>query len=175
MLEELEDVLYPDIIDLSPEKTPFEVTDLSAADWALAKAKQAQLSIDQRKQMARAYIDKINAWLADANKSDYATMEFMAGALNPWVKQETQQTKKKSIKLVSGTVGFRKAPASIDIEDEEQAMTFCKDRIPQAVKTKEYLLKSEIKKHVEKTGELPDGVRFRSGEEKFYLDVKEKE
>lgn len=102
--------------------------------------------------------------------------------------------KKRSLKLIQGTVGFRTKPGGPVIEDEEKCFEFALENIPDAVKEtcvitdqeaanlffkeeqepswmelRPSLLKTPIKAYVKETGDIPPGVRIDKDIDVFYV------
>ncbi|MBW2037425.1 MAG: host-nuclease inhibitor Gam family protein [Deltaproteobacteria bacterium] len=155
------------------EKPKFEVRDLQSADWCVAKVIQAEHRIQERKLLVVQYIEKLDAYLINANKDDYSTIEFFRQQLEPWVEDYLREQKRKSVKLPHGTAGFRQGQESIEVLDEERALVWCKENLPEAIKITESIRKTEIKNAITAGGAVPDGVKLKQGERRFY--VKEEE
>jgi phage host-nuclease inhibitor protein Gam len=169
----------PDLMDIvsGPSKVnapSFDVTDLNSANWAMSKAAQAEKRIQQRSALASQYHEKIDAWLAEANKPDLQTVEFMQSLLGPWATRELATGKRKSLKLLGGTVGFRSSPPAVEVLDHDAALAYCKTFAPELVRIKEELDKKEIKKRLE-GGEVIEGVQLSVGHVKFYLTVEDED
>lgn len=165
--EELEALFTPE----GELQESFQVTDLSAANWAISKVAQAEARIQERQALADEYRRKIADWLEEANKPDVATVDRMSEMLRPWALTEVAKQKGKTVKLVDGRVGFRASQPSVVIDDPEEAMIFLKSFAPHAVRVHEEISKSEVKKLL-KDGEEVPGVHVESRPEKFYVDVK---
>jgi len=169
-LEILENMLET-IGEELPEKKAFEVTDMLAADWALSKIGMCEGKMSQRTAFAIEQKERIDIWLAKENSKEAVLVDFLAEKLHPWLRQELQDEKKKrSISLPSGKIGFRKTGGGIDITDEEKALKWAKEYCEEAVKVKESVLKTPLKKHLESTGEIPDGCDSLPTVDKFYVD-----
>lgn len=165
-LYELLDELDGDDKELTPS---FAVKDIASADWTLRKILAAQHRMEEREITAEAVRAKLDKWLAEANKPDLATIEFMQGKLEPYVADSLRGEKRRSVRLPSGTVGFRSSPEHVEVLEEEKALAWCKANLPAAVKVRESLLLTPIKDSVKAGGALPDGVKLAGGETRFYV------
>ena len=166
--------LFDELEGGDKELTPsFAVKDLQSADWTLRKILRAQHNIEEREITAEAVRTKLDKWLAEANKPDLATIEFMQGKLEPYIADSLQGEKRRSVKLPSGTAGFRASPERVEVEDEAAALTWCEANLPAAVKVKKYLSLTEIKASIKAGSAMPEAVRLVGGETRFY--VKESE
>jgi len=165
-LYELLDEIDGDYKELTPS---FAVKDIASADWTLRKILRAQHNIEEREITAEAVRAKLNKWLAEANKPDLATIEFMQGKLESYVSDTLQGEKRRSVKLPSGTAGFRASPEHVEVQDEAAALAWCEANLPAAVKTKKYLSLTEIKASIKAGGAMPEAVRLAGGETRFYV------
>ena len=161
-----------DIIHDEPEKKRFEITDVDSANWAVGRMLTAETRIQQYRALADSYKRKIDEWLDRATKDDMATIEHFEHELRPFAELEIAKTKKQSMKLLGATVGFRKTPASVQIDDEEEAISYCETFAPELVRTKKSLDKTELRKRLEK-GEEIDGARVEPGSVRFYVNLEE--
>jgi phage host-nuclease inhibitor protein Gam len=163
-----------DIIEIlhDPEVKRFEVKDLDTANWAIGKMLKAHDRIIVREAQAQAYKHRIDEWMREANKEDAQTLEFFESELRPFVQSELVGSKKKSVKLLYGTAGFRTPPDHVDIEDEEAALDYCRKFAPELIRVKETIDKAEIRKRLAK-GEVFDGVKLTRGETRFYVNIEE--
>ena len=155
------------------EKKKFEVKDLQSADWCVVRAIQAEHRIQERRVLVLKYKAKLDGYLIDANKEDYGTIEFMQQQLEPWVDEHLRDQKRKSVILPHGTAGFRQGQESVDVLDDITALAWCKENLPIAVKVVESISKTEVKNSIKAGGAIPDGIKLKPGDRRFY--VKEEE
>ena len=151
------------------EKKKFEVKDLQSADWCVAKTIQAEHRIQERAALVAQYKKKLNDYLDGANKDDFATIEYMQQQLEPWAEEHLRDQKRKSVKLPHGIAGFRQGQESVAILDEEEAIEWCKANLSAAVKSVDSILKTEVKKSIEAGGAIPEGIKLKSGDRRFYV------
>lgn len=85
---------------------------------------------------------------------------------------------RKSIKLPSGTLKFRRVEPKYFINGREasgksaELLTFAKANAPQFVKATEYVDWSGLKKHLEETGEYVAGLEVQEYPDAFKVEVK---
>lgn len=162
-MSELMEILHDE-----PEKKRFEVRDLDTANWAMGKINEANQRIAMRRAQADEYKAKIDRWVEKANADDVATIQFFEQELRPFAEIEVAKVNKKSVKLLGGTVGFRDRPASVEIDDEEAAISYCETFAPELVRTKKTIDKAAMKKWLAQ-GEVFDGARLVPGGVTFYV------
>jgi phage host-nuclease inhibitor protein Gam len=144
-------------------------------DWLLSRLGRLQAEIKRNSDVADARVEQIRTWQASANES----LERQCGYLEHLISLigiNYDYGKKRSRSLPSGTVGFRKRPPSVEIWDAEKAVRFAQERGIE-VQTKEWVTKTDLRKYIETTGELPegaaDGVEYVEGGDVFYVTPKE--
>jgi phage host-nuclease inhibitor protein Gam len=153
------------------EKKPFEVVDYSGANWAVTTAMDATAMMGVKQAIAEAWHKRIDDWLVKQCAEYESTKRAMEELLKPFIERELAGKKTRSIALPGGKAGFRKAPDALEIKDEAAALSWARDHVPDAVKVKvtESVLKEPLEKHIEATGEIPDGVELIAGKETFYI------
>lgn len=163
-----------EVIHDEPDKKRFEVKDLDTANWAVGKMRDAETRIQQYRALADEYKRKIDAWLEKATHDDQQTIEFFESEIRPYVEREIAGGKKQSMKLLGATVGFRKSPASVEIEDEDAVVSYCETFAPELVRVMKSVDKTEMRKRLEK-GEVFDGAHLEPGSVRFYVKLEEDE
>lgn len=152
-------------VQTSTEADPpdtFTVHDEASANWVLRKV------VD-----ARAYAKRVKAW-ADgelkraANEEDFF-LRMYGRQLEDWARSQIKSRRRKSLRLPAGTLGFRIAPMSLQVRDEQKLIIWCKQTLPAALRIETHVLKQQVKEHVASTGECPDGAEVVTGGEKFYV------
>jgi len=169
----LEDIL----IDENPNdhRESFVVDSLERAAWAAKKFLEARNRVEARIIQNGDFKAKIDQWAERANKEDISTLEYMKGVLEPYAKKlVSAQKRSKSLKLPEATVSFRQSQTTVDIVNEDLAISFCESNHPEAIETKKQLLKNELKK-ILGMGKVIPGVGLLPGMKQMYIkDVKEK-
>lgn len=155
-------IKLPEIYELDERDSTFgwQVTDLSSADWAAGKIREARESMDKIKAHADRLRKQADEW-ESKQLSPYADqVEFFTGLLRFWAEHGGMEglTKKKSLDLPSGMrIGFRAGSEVVEVEDEEKAIEECKQyQLTDAIKVKETLSKTAVKKH------LNAGIQFNT-------------
>lgn len=154
------------------EREKFHVTSLQSASWCMAKASTAITKIANAQAMKNEAIGRIDAWFEEYTTEHNATIDSMKYFLEPWVVEQTQDQKSKSVKLPNGTAGFRTTPESIVIKDDKAMVDEAK-KLDIPVQTKEYVTKTDIKKYIKDTGVVLENAFITPGSEKFYVKIKE--
>lgn len=170
-------------------KYGFEVTDLNTADWCVRKIAKAQADIDQIDELAKQRIDQIKAWQEKSVQEHTNTIAFFEALLEPYAKQQITG-KKKSMKLPTGTFGF-KAQQPDFIKDDEKLLAWADENAKEYIKIKKEVEWGELKKactvakmpeitpfgKMEKTvlispdGQVIDSVTVVERGDKFYVKV----
>lgn len=161
-----------EIIHDAPEKERFEVKDLDTANWAVGKMLDAESRIQEYRALADEYKRKIDEWLDRATKDDQSTIEFFQSEIRPFVEREVAKTNKQSMKLLGATVGFRKTPPAVVVDDEDSAVEYLETFAPEVVRTKKSVDKKAIKQRLESGEDIPH-VHMEPGGVKFYVKFEE--
>lgn len=150
-----------EVLKVVPEQ--FCIEDEKTANWLVRKVIEA-----------RQYAQRVKLWAELEQRRaerEEETLLFLFGRqLQTWVRGHIANGRKKSMNLPSGTVGFRKVNASLQVDDEHAVLVWAKANCPKAVVTVEKLSRTELKAHFEQTGEVPDvGVRLEPERESFSI------
>ncbi|MEM6552611.1 MAG: host-nuclease inhibitor Gam family protein [Planctomycetota bacterium] len=91
--------------------------------------------------------------------------------LRAWLDQEltARGARQKSINLPAGRIGVRTRAAKFVIDNEPATLDWARKHCPEAVVLMESISKSKLNKHVESTGELPDGTSLQPAHEALYI------
>lgn len=93
------------------------------ADYNIKKIKEIQKDIDAAKAYAaesiKSYTEKVSLWLESYIKQPEASKEFMLDLLRDYAKEKLKDSKKKSLKLIEGTIGFKKQQDKFEYNEEE--------------------------------------------------------
>jgi hypothetical protein len=90
-------------------------------------------------------------------------------ALTDFTREQIEGKKERSVKLLFGSLGFRKRPDTLEVTDEAAAVVWAREHVPDAVKVTTSLLKTPVKEYVQGTGEVPPGCEYHKGEDEFYI------
>ena len=168
------------------EKERFAVTDEASAEWCLEKieenAKGRALIEEQYEQMTARY----EKWRADALAEIESNDLYLKGLLEPWAAEKIADGKKKSVKLPSGVIGFRKGAEDWKMGKEKAEATnaallaFVKENDVSFVKVQESVRWGDYKKTltvmedgrvVSATGQIIEGMTVTQGAPSFYVEV----
>jgi phage host-nuclease inhibitor protein Gam len=166
------DAAAGELVDLAAppaERGPFEVHDYGAANWCLRKIERIEGRCAARAAAVEAECRRLREWAERENARERESADFLAAKLEPWARGELDGQRRRSIGLPDGTVGFRSTPGRVEVTDEAAALAYCEANLPEAVKVKKSISKSEIAEKFKKTGELPVGCEWAAGEERFYV------
>jgi phage host-nuclease inhibitor protein Gam len=154
----------------------FMVDSLEKAEWCLSKIGAADVEVNRFSEMAAklkaGYCARIDARLDQITRPHLATKERMVELVRPWADVEVAKANgRKSVKLLSGTVGYRQSPASLVVTDEGAAILWLKNNDEEScIRIKEEVSKKAVKELIEERGELPDGCELKQGEIRFYAE-----
>jgi len=152
----------------APSKEPFTVDTLDKANWTARKILQAEERIQRRMAMAEEYKARIDDWLAQANKEDAESVDFLTNLMRPFVEDEVKRQRSKTVRLLGVNASLRKLPEKIELTNPEMALNFCELHHPEALIVRKELAKSELKKLFQ-NGELIPGVFLIGGATNLYL------
>lgn len=127
-------------------------------DWVLGKIADAR---------ARALRVRENAErIARQHEAEAEGMEWRFGvALQAFARQETEGSRRRSVRLLNGVVGFRTRPASVTITNEPEARAWVEANLPQALRLDVRALSARLLQ----TGEAVDGTQLVPAQETFYI------
>lgn len=143
----------------------------------MSKIGQAQQQIEEAESVAERQIERIQSWLALAKHEQQETIDHMTSLLRPFAEERLHGSRKRSIKLPNGSIGFRSAQPKF-VRDELVPLAWAKVNIPDVVATSEQVAWSELKKRlivrnyaaVSEDGEIIPGVRVEQQGQSFYVN-----
>jgi len=171
------------------DKPKFSIDNLGEAEWAISKIAKYQAKINEAKALVDSRKVQLEAWMNEVLEENQRQIDFFQSMLEPYAK--TQITgKKKSMKLPTGTFGF-KAQQPEFIKDDEKLLEWADENAKEYIKIKKEVEWGELKKacNVSKISEItpfgmtertvlisPDGqvidsVTVVECEDKFYVKV----
>jgi len=140
----------------------FAVDDAASANWLVRKIVET-----------RAYAKHVKEWadgeLRRAEREELFFLHRYGRQLEDWARAEIAKSRRKSIKLPAGTVGYRTEPPKLDVLDEAKLVAWCRTALPTALRIETHILKQHVKDHVVITGECPDGTAISGGGQRFYV------
>lgn len=143
----------------------FAVNDDSSANWVIRKILEC-----------RAYAKRCGDWYegeqARAKNQEKFFLFRFGQQLQEYARRkiEAERTRRKSISLPAGSLGFRHEGPKLIIDDEAAVIQWAKEHMPALVTTVDRLSKSSLNDHVAQTGEVPEvGVHIEPAKEQFYI------
>lgn len=100
-------VLYGSVEEQARAKQGFRIDSLKSADWALTKITRARAKMAENAAYAKEQLAGISAWLTKENADHEETLAFFEKLLADYAARELEGSKKQSLKLPKGTLGFR--------------------------------------------------------------------
>lgn len=155
-------------------------------DYLLEKITERRKDVAHAQEVAERRMDMIRSWLTEETAKAEREIEWLEKQIRLSFPQTVDQlrserdTKKKSVSLPHGTIGFRSSQDTVDVVDEEKALRWAEDSCPDAIKVKRRVLKTPIKKMLAEGGVLTtgepldpeeNGLQFVPGSDSFYVKV----
>lgn len=186
-----QEFVYQQLMDSDPTRDPFEalemvrtyvvpdvdtparfaVTDMSSANWVLKKLAECDSDEAEVQAMVNREIEAIRARAEKILAPIRRRREFFEAAythqLEEFAKAKLDGAKAKSVKLLHGTIGFRKSPARLVIDDEGKAIEYAEQNCPDAIKRS--LSVSTLKAAFQNDPFDSDAMHLEPGEESFYF------
>lgn len=92
------------------------------AEYFTKKYIEAANEIKEAEEVAKQYIEqqqeKVNNWLEKIKKNNQFLLDIYGGALEMYTKAQLEETGKKSIKLIEGTLSFRKSRDKYEYDED---------------------------------------------------------
>ena len=136
----------------NPNKEGFIVDNDRQADYVIRQIKNIRKEKDKITESAKQALDDYKAKVENFTESNLKTLnfreEYLTNLLENYAREQLQGSKKKSIKLIEGTIGFHKKPIAITYDDST-VLDFLKEHpelSKSLTKTTVSLDKSKIRK-----------------------------
>lgn len=159
----------------------FAVTDDKSANWVLRKlaecdAAEAEIT-DMMAAEIKAITDRVEKLLKPIVRNRQFFTDIYEPQLKAWAALKLKDSKKRSVALIHGVVGFRAGRESLVVDDEEAAIANLKEYLPDCVRItiKEEIVKTKLISHLkenEQTEYWAAGdvvARIERGEDVFYV------
>lgn len=92
------------------------------AEYFTKKYIEAANEIKEAEEVAKQYMEqqqeKVNNWLEKIKKNNQFLLDIYGGALEMYTKAQLEETGKKSIKLIQGTLSFRKSQDKYEYDED---------------------------------------------------------
>ena len=167
-------------------KERFEVTDTASAEWCMEKLAEKAAERQQVEEQYQKMIARYEKWRADSLEKLDSDEAYFNQLLAPWAAEQLEGTKKKSITLPSGRVGFRAGSKAFMLNGEKVAsanpglLEFVKGADSSFIETKESVKWGEYKKTLKviddgqvitADGEIVPDMVVEVGPARFYVEV----
>lgn len=167
-------------LNLTAVDEGFSIQNMDQANFIAKKVKEVRAEMEEAAETAQAYLEshqeKISNWLEKTQNPLRNQEAYLLRLLENFARTKLEGSNKKSLKLIEGTLQFRKQQDKYEYEDNV-LLTYAENNLPQFIKTKLSVDKTELKKKATvKNGEiyidgvLVPGITVTSQDEKF--DVK---
>lgn len=145
------------------QKQGFVINSIDTANWALKKLRAIEEKQSEIISLADSEIERINQWKERELSKYKSCKEHFEGLLTEYYLSERAKDKRFRLSTPYGKVSSRKIHKWI-YEDESQLLNYLKENNSEAIKVKEEIDKSVLKKIFKNgvnqdTGELLHGVR----------------
>lgn len=153
-----------EIIELGLDKIDdtYSIKDMDHANYVAKNLHTIREKMEVVNQTASNSIEshknKVEKWQVGELTPLLSAEARLVGLLQEFAKRQLEGSSKKSIKLVEGTLGFRKQPDKFDYDDEV-LLAFLQVDLPDYVKQKPQINKVDLKK----AGEAKEGQFFVAG------------
>jgi len=141
-------------------KNGMKVQSMPDADFYLGKVAELDAEIEEINKSAELQIERIRLWQETRTSVINRQKEYFLKVLHGYI----ISTGKKTEKFVNGTLSLRQQQDEIVVEDKEAVLNdgrFVREKVSVSVD------KTAIRKHLQATGEVPDGVLVNPREAKF--------
>lgn len=165
----------------------FVVDDIPKAEWALKKiAHYNKVKAKRKAEYEQMQADN-ERWYQQETADADRQIEYFQSLLRPFAEKELEGSKKKSVALPSGKIGFRAGAQKFflgadEVKNDNPALIgFVKSSLPELLKVKESVDWATMKKNlvalsdgkvITKDGEIVPEMRVEVGDVKFYVEVK---
>ena len=140
----------------------FGITNEKDATWAAGKIAAAQNEIERRRAQCAEYV-------ADAEANLERMRYLFETPLRGYAEGVLGDGKKRSLKLPSGTIGFRSIRPKLEIADEAEVIAWADAIGNECARTVRIVQKTALNEHWEKSGEVPPGCSVVPAEDRFYV------
>ena len=150
--------------DNAPEV--FKVQDQESLEWVMKKMQFAEFELKAAQDRKAAIVSNLDKDIKDrCNRVAWLNMRF-SREIEDYVGKSIDGSPKRSVRTPYGTAGFRLSAGKVSIKEgrEEDALTWCLNHAPDAVKVSKSVL-------ISKLPEYPPDEIFETiePEDKFYL------
>lgn len=138
------------LADAEPDRWRIRTDD--DAEWALRHLAEARAELERLRQQSLRWQERIEAWFRQAAREPARRAEFFQ-AHAEWYGRRCRAEGRKSVKLPSGTIATRSTPAAAVIADPVALVEWAREALPEAVRVREDVLVSTLRKLTDHDGE----------------------
>ena len=167
---EIKDVLFKGMEEDTEPTEYSPVVDVIEAENMVGRILVAESNMERINQ----FLEYVKNRAQELIKKEESRIARAKESLEPFVKARIDENlkfdknAKKSLSLTLGTVGFKKNPDRLEIEDMEGAVRYAESHgIP--IKVVKSVGKTALKDHVKQTGQVDESFKYIEGEEHFYV------
>lgn len=147
------------------DKQGFQIETVDQANFIARKVKELRAereeAMETAKKQIEAYQDKVNAWLESVTKPLDNQEAYYLNLLETFARTKLDGSNKKSLKLIEGTLQFRKQQPKYEYTDNV-LLDYVKENLPD-------LIKRKVTESVDKTA-LKNKATIKDG--RLYIDGK---
>lgn len=112
-------------------------------------------------------LEILKFWMENEKTKIEKQQKFLEDCCKGFMLNYMEQCGAKQLILPNGhKFGLRRSQDSVEIEDEEKGIEWCKENLKEACKIEIHLLKKPIIAYIKDTGCIPIGTKFITGESK---------
>lgn len=141
----------------------FTIETMDQANYIVRKLKELREeeaeAIDAANASIKAHKEKVERWLQSVTNPLNSREDFYLNLLEVFAAEKLEGSSKKSIKLIEGTLQFRKQQDKYEYEDAT-LLTYVQENLEKYVKTNPYVDKTKLKKD----GEVKKNQLYINGE-----------
>jgi phage host-nuclease inhibitor protein Gam len=155
----------------------WHVGNLSDADWALRRMASLQRQIKENDALLEANVARLQLRHAKMNEALARGLAFFAAKVEEYATLHRAELlgggKRKSRKLLHGSIGWRKTGGGFKMNDKEALLAWAQKQPVELnlVRIKEEPAWDRIKEDLRSTGELPPGVDVEPEGETFKIEA----
>lgn len=156
-------LVLEEIFDTLPTKEDIQKPHMSVA----VRLTDAITALETQMQMYKKWFD--------AEKRKYEQKRaFIESILENFMRNNYAETKIKTLSLPNSyKLNLKKAREGIEIVDEETAIKWAEENMPDILKIETKLSKTKIMEHLKNTGELPPGVEVKTPDNELSFSITE--
>lgn len=168
-VDEIEDV------ETSQDNDHFHIENMDQANYYIKKYKeldQEEQTINETaKEYLNSYKEKVDSWQNKVLEPIQNKKNYYEYLLKEYASNQLQGTKKKSIKLIEGTLGFRKSNPNIIYDENEMLEYLINEEYDRLYKTSYKIDKREL----QSLTEIKDGELYLDDNKLDFVQIEERE